>query len=90
MQAGGLLQYPIQVCATTRCTLTWSTQAAAWCWRPTPSLIEGDPSSFAQDCYRYNDLVVRGWLVLRFPWAAVVLEPWLARRTLGELVGLRR
>ena len=44
-----------------------------------------DPSAFAQDCYRYNDLVVRGWRVLRFPWTAVVSEPWLARRTLAEL-----
>jgi very-short-patch-repair endonuclease len=46
-----------------------------------------DPSAFAQDCYRYNDLVVRGWRVLRFPWVSVVPEPWLARRTLRELVG---
>ncbi len=45
-----------------------------------------DPSSFAHDCYRYNDLVVRGWRVLRFPWVCVVSEPWLARRTLAELV----
>ena len=45
-----------------------------------------DPSAFAQDCHRYNDLVVRGWRVLRFPWVAVVLQPWVARRTLAELV----
>lgn len=51
-----------------------------------------DPSAFAQDCYRYNDLVVRGWRVLRFPWVAVVAQPWVARRTLAELVapGVRR
>lgn len=37
--------------------------------------FHADPGSFAVDCSRYNDLVVLGWRVLRFPYASVVLEP---------------
>lgn len=39
----------------------------------------GHRSALAKDCRRYDELVVRGWLVLRFAWEHVVAEPlWVA------------
>ncbi len=39
----------------------------------------GHRSALVRDCRRYDELVVRGWLVLRFAWEQVVAEPqWVA------------
>jgi very-short-patch-repair endonuclease len=46
--------------------------------------------AFDRDCRRYNGLVVRGWLVLRFSWEQVMFEPELVAATLRELVERRR
>ena len=44
---------------------------------------------FDRDCRRYNALVVRGWLVLRFTWEQVMFEPGLVASTVRALVALR-
>jgi very-short-patch-repair endonuclease len=46
--------------------------------------------AFDRDCRRYNGLVVRGWLVLRFTWEQVMFEPGVVRRVLEDAVALRR
>ncbi|HEX8498916.1 MAG TPA: DUF559 domain-containing protein [Actinomycetales bacterium] len=39
----------------------------------------GHRSALVRDCRRYDELVVRGWLVLRFAWEHVVGQPeWVA------------
>jgi len=39
----------------------------------------GHRSALVRDCRRYDELVVRGWLVLRFAWEQVVADPqWVA------------
>ncbi len=35
----------------------------------------GHRSALVRDCRRYDELVVRGWLVLRFAWEQVVADP---------------
>ena len=49
-----------------------------------------DRRAFDRDCRRYNDLVVRGWIVLRFSWEQVMFEPDTVMRTLEAAVALRR
>ena len=50
----------------------------------------GDRASLRWDTQRYNNLVVRGWLVLRFAWEDVMHDPAYVRRTLtAALVGRR-
>ena len=44
----------------------------------------GTRGAFARDCDRYNDLVAAGWLVLRFPWERVMLQPERVTRVLVE------
>jgi very-short-patch-repair endonuclease len=40
----------------------------------------GHRSALARDCRRYNELTIRGWLVLRFAWEQVMFEPeWVAQ-----------
>ena len=39
----------------------------------------GGRQALARDCVRYNDLVVRGWTVLRFAWEHVMLDPGYVR-----------
>ena len=46
--------------------------------------------AFDRDCRRYNGLVVRGWLVLRFSWEQVMFEPELVAATLQAVVDRRR
>ena len=46
--------------------------------------------AFDRDCRRYNGLVTRDWLVLRFTWEQVMFEPQVVRRAVDDLVGLRR
>lgn len=39
----------------------------------------GFRAALVRDCRRYDELVVRGWLVLRFAWEQVMFEPeWVA------------
>lgn len=47
-------------------------------------------SAHRRDCARYNLLVVHGWLVLRFTWEQVMLEPAYVRWVLDQVrrVGL--
>ena len=35
----------------------------------------GQREAFARDCRRYDELVIRGWTVLRFSWEHVMFEP---------------
>ncbi|MHA3837642.1 endonuclease domain-containing protein [Terrabacter sp. AAH1] len=46
--------------------------------------------AFDRDCRRYNALVVRDWLVLRFTWEQVMFQPEVVRRAIEDLVALRR
>ncbi|GAA2503047.1 DUF559 domain-containing protein [Terrabacter carboxydivorans] len=46
--------------------------------------------AFDRDCRRYNGLVARDWLVLRFTWEQVMFEPDVVRRAIEEVVALRR
>ncbi len=63
--------------------------------------FHGKRSAMRRDCHRYDELVARGWLVLRFAWEQVMFEPeWVAsviRRTVqrrlaerGQPTGRRR
>lgn len=46
--------------------------------------------AFDRDCRRYNGLLTRDWLVLRFTWEQVMFEPELVRRAIEDVVALRR
>ena len=48
----------------------------------------GDRPSLRWDAQRYNNLVVRGWLALRFAWEDVMHDPDYVRRTLTRLAAL--
>lgn len=52
--------------------------------------FHGSRKAFDRDCRRYNALVVRGWLVLRFTWEQVMFEPGLVAQTVRALVEERR
>lgn len=42
--------------------------------------FHGQRSALVTDCWRYNQLTVAGWLVLRFAWEQVMVEyDWVAR-----------
>jgi very-short-patch-repair endonuclease len=42
--------------------------------------FHGERAALGRDCERYDELVARGWLVLRFSWEQVMLRPeWVAR-----------
>ncbi|EWT02766.1 hypothetical protein N865_02945 [Intrasporangium oryzae NRRL B-24470] len=45
---------------------------------------------FDRDCRRYNGLIVRGWLVLRFTWEQVMFEPDVVLESITAAVALRR
>jgi very-short-patch-repair endonuclease len=45
---------------------------------------------FDRDCRRYNGLVVRGWIVLRFSWEQVMFQPEVVRAAIAAAVELRR
>jgi very-short-patch-repair endonuclease len=49
----------------------------------------GDRAALARDCRRYDELVARGWLVLRFAWEQVVFEPVWVGRTVRATCRLR-
>ncbi|XGX78217.1 hypothetical protein LQK93_01002 [Terrabacter sp. BE26] len=41
--------------------------------------FHGERAALSRDCERYDELVARGWLVLRFTWEQVMLRPeWVA------------
>ena len=48
----------------------------------------GDRGALRWDAQRYNNLVVRGWTVLRFAWEDVMHDPAYVRRTLVAAVRL--
>lgn len=48
----------------------------------------GDRASLRWDAQRYNNLVVRGWLVLRFAWEDVMHDADYVRRTLDAIADL--
>jgi very-short-patch-repair endonuclease len=52
--------------------------------------FHGSAKAFDRDCRRYNGLVVRGWLVLRFTWLHVMFEPGLVAATVRAVVAQRR
>jgi len=52
--------------------------------------FHGSPKAFDRDCRRYNGLVARGWLVVRFTWIQVMFEPGLVAETVRAVVELRR
>lgn len=47
-------------------------------------------SNFDRDCRRYNGLVVRDWIVLRFTWEQVMFEPAVVHAAIAAAVALRR
>ncbi|MEP6631863.1 MAG: DUF559 domain-containing protein [Lapillicoccus sp.] len=60
-------------------------------------VIEADSFAFhggrdrlRHDCWRYDELVARGWVVLRFAWEQVMFAPEWVRRILVEAVGRAR
>ncbi len=48
----------------------------------------GSRSALRWDAQRYNNLVARGWLVLRFAWEDVMHDPETVRRTLVRIAAL--
>lgn len=49
----------------------------------------GSRAALARDCRRYDELVVGGWMVLRFAWEHVMFEPEWVVRTVRSAVRLR-
>lgn len=52
--------------------------------------FHGEPQLLERDCQRYDELVVAGWLVLRFSWNQVMKRPEWVRSVLTRAVALRR
>lgn len=52
--------------------------------------FHGRRSALDRDCERYNELVARGWLVLRFSWEQVMLRPEWVAGVIARAVQLRR
>ena len=48
----------------------------------------GDKRQLTRDCRRYNALHLLGWLVIRFSWTQVMLEPAYVHQVLRALVPL--
>jgi len=48
----------------------------------------GDRAALVRDAHRYNQMAVAGWLVLRFSWEQVMLQPEVVRAVLVAAVGL--
>jgi very-short-patch-repair endonuclease len=46
----------------------------------------GSRAALRRDAQRYNELVIQGWLVLRFAWEDVMHRPELVRETLARAV----
>ncbi len=52
--------------------------------------FHGVRAALRRDCERYNALVVRGWLVLRFAWEHVMFDPDYVRESLEAAARPRR
>ena len=52
--------------------------------------FHGERAAFSRDCERYDELVSRGWLVLRFSWEQVMLRPAWVSRVIERTVRRRR
>lgn len=52
--------------------------------------FHSERKAFDRDCRRYNGLLTRDWLVLRFTWEQVMFEPDVVRRAIQDVVALRR
>ena len=50
----------------------------------------GKRAALTRDCVRYNAFTTRGWLVVRFSWEQVILEPGYVLRVLEDIVALAR
>jgi very-short-patch-repair endonuclease len=49
--------------------------------------FHGERRALAADCWRYDELTVAGWLVLRFAWEHVMFErDWVVRMIAGAVV----
>lgn len=48
----------------------------------------GDRAALRNDCRRYDQLVVDGWIVLRFAWEDVMFDPAFVLRMMREAVAL--
>jgi very-short-patch-repair endonuclease len=66
--------HPDVVCLDRRVVV----EGDSWTWHATRK-------AHTRDCARYNLLTVHGWLVLRFTWEQVMLEPRYVRWVLGQL-----
>jgi very-short-patch-repair endonuclease len=49
----------------------------------------GDRKALMRDCRRYTGLVLRGWIVLRFSWEDVMLDPERVRDCLVRVLAVR-
>jgi len=52
--------------------------------------FHGKRKLMERDCRRYDELVVRGWLVLRFSWEQVMSDPQWVAATILAAVAERR
>jgi very-short-patch-repair endonuclease len=51
----------------------------------------GHRQALVRDCERYDELVLRGWLVLRFAWEHVMFRPdWVGESLVAAVRGSRR
>jgi hypothetical protein len=50
----------------------------------------GQAAQLSRDCRRYNELVLQGWILIRFSWYQVHFQPAYVRQTLLEAVELAR
>jgi very-short-patch-repair endonuclease len=51
--------------------------------------FHGSPQALEMDCRRYDELISRGWLVLRFSWGQVMFDPEWVRDKLVATYSLR-
>ena len=52
--------------------------------------FHGDRLAFDRDCWRYDECVAAGWVVLRFTWDHVMNRPEWVREILEQVVATRR
>jgi very-short-patch-repair endonuclease len=52
--------------------------------------FHGERSAFGRDCERYDELVSRRWIVLRFTWEQVMLRPAWVAKVLAQTVHWRQ
>ncbi len=42
-----------------------------------------------RDCWRYDEMIISGWIVLRFAWEQVMFNPEWVREVIGWVVRQR-